>query len=110
MLWRRDHPDTPYGESFSAMTPTRHFEQKFGLVISTAVSSHLLRANNKIRSKPPVQCLVSELCHCDDKVDLDTEFDETHFPFCGECTDSSVHPPAAPAAGLRSPIGRPLIS
>ena len=66
LVWRCENPDKPYGEPYLALMPSRHFEQKFGLVISTAVSSHLLRAHNKIRSKPPVKCLVSDLCQCDD--------------------------------------------
>lgn len=30
---------------------------------------HILRAHNKNKSKPAVRCLVSEECHCDDKLE-----------------------------------------
>jgi hypothetical protein len=48
------------------MTPSRWFDQEFGLITSSAIASHILRAHNKNRSKPAVQCCVSKDCHCDD--------------------------------------------
>ena len=76
-LWRESNPDTPFGDSYRAMTPSKHFEQQFGLVISTAVSSHLLRTNNLNRSKLPPQCYADKSCKCreDDPFDLLDDFD-----------------------------------
>src|SRR5210317_750893 len=46
-IWKAEHPDTFYGNSYKAMNPWTYFDQELGLVISTAISSHLLRAHNK---------------------------------------------------------------
>ena len=51
------------------MTPRAWFDQEFGLITSSAIASHVLRAHNKNKSKPAVRCLVSEECHCDDKLE-----------------------------------------
>ena len=48
-IWNQQHPNTFYGDSYHTMNPASHFEQNLGLVISTAISSHLLRAHNKLR-------------------------------------------------------------
>ena len=80
-IWRGENPDTSYSESYLAMTPTKYYEQQIGLVISTAVSSHLLRAHNKNRTKGPVKCMIDPECRCDGKPD------NTEIPlFCPECT------------------------
>jgi hypothetical protein len=41
-IWRTEHPDTYYGNSYKAMDPRTYFDQELGLIISTAISSHLL--------------------------------------------------------------------
>ena len=64
-LWREANPDIHYGDAHNAMTPTRYFDQQLGLVISTAISSHILRAHNKNKTKPPIQCHVSKECQCE---------------------------------------------
>jgi len=69
ILWRAEQPDTSYSGSFRAMTPSAWFDQEFGLITSSAIASHILRAHNKNKSKPAVQCLVSEECHCDNKLE-----------------------------------------
>ena len=70
-MWRAEQPDTSYSGSFHAMTPSRWFDQEFGLITSSAIASHILRAHNKNRSKPAVQCCVSKDCNCDDNPAVD---------------------------------------
>ena len=66
-IWRKSNPDSFYSGSYKAMDPKIHFEQQLGLIISTSVSSHLLRAHNKNKSLPPLQCPGHcEACNCDD--------------------------------------------
>ena len=55
-IWRQEHPDSFYGGSYKATDPKTHFDQQLGLVISTAISSHLLRAHAKNQSKHPMRC------------------------------------------------------
>jgi hypothetical protein len=55
-IWRHEHPDSSFSGSYKAMDPKTHFDQQLGLVISTAISSHLLRAHAKNQSKHPMQC------------------------------------------------------
>ena len=43
-IWRPTHPSQPYGGTHHTACPSRYFDQELGLVISTAISSHLLRA------------------------------------------------------------------
>ena len=69
-LWRHEHPDASYSGSYRAMTPESWFDHEFGLITSSAIASHILRAYNKTnKSKPAVRCLVSKECHCDDKLE-----------------------------------------
>ena len=68
-LWRYAHPDTSYSGSYHAMSPRRWFDHELGLITTTAIASHLIRAHNKNRTKPAVRCLVSEDCRCDDKLE-----------------------------------------
>ena len=68
-LWRHEHPDTSYSGSYRAMTPESWFDHELGLITSSAIASHILRAYNKNKSKPAVRCLVSKECHCDDKLE-----------------------------------------
>ena len=65
-LWRR-HPGKFYGDSYKAMTPSQYFDQKLGLVISTAVSAHLLCAHHRVHPLGPVRCLIDTECQCDEK-------------------------------------------
>ena len=55
-----------YRGSYQAMDPLAHFDQQLGLIISTSVSSHLLRRDNKNKPLPPLErpgeC---EACNCD---------------------------------------------
>ena len=64
-IWNQQHPNTFYGDSYHTMNPASHFEQNLGLIISTAISSHLLRAHNKLRYSKPVSCMDNEDCRCD---------------------------------------------
>ena len=68
-LWRHEHPDTSYSGSYRAMTPESWFDHEFGLITSSAIASHILRAYNKNKSTPPVRCRVSKECHCEDKLE-----------------------------------------
>ena len=51
------------------MTPETWFDQEFGLITSSAIASHILRAHNPNRTKPAVHCLVSDDCRCEDKLE-----------------------------------------
>ena len=79
-IWRHSEPDQSYSGSYMAMTPSAHFNQKMGLVISSAVSSHLLRAHNRNKQLKPVKCMVDSACSCEGK------FDPTEIPFCMDCS------------------------
>ena len=54
-IWRRQNPETMYGRHYTAVDPSAHFEQQFGLVISKAIASHILYAYGRTR-KRPVRC------------------------------------------------------
>ena len=45
------------------------FDQKLGSIISSALSSLIIRAHNKNRTNPPVQCMVDKECRYDGKED-----------------------------------------
>lgn len=62
-IWREKHPEIPYSGSYKAMDPRVHFDQKLGLLISTAISSHLLRAHFKNDSSPHI-CPGAKKCVC----------------------------------------------
>jgi hypothetical protein len=86
-IWRRDNPSLHYGGSYRAMTPSVYFDQQFGLVISSAISSHLIRAHNKNKTKKPVRCGVDKECKCEPS-DLSAE---------SQCTGGcSVSTPPSP--------------
>ena len=68
-LWRHEHPNTSYSGSYHAMSPRRWFDHELGLITSSAIASHLIRAHNKNRAKPAVECLVSKECRCEDKLE-----------------------------------------
>jgi len=56
----RDYKECRRESTDLAMGPSWYFDQKLGLVISTVVSSHLLRAHNRARPLGPVHCLVDD--------------------------------------------------
>ena len=64
-IWRSQHPNKFYGGSHRATTPSMWFNKQLGLVISTSVSAHLIRAHNKNKSKKPVRCGADKDCPCD---------------------------------------------
>ena len=68
-LWRHAHPNTSYSGSYHALSPSRWFDHELGLITTTAIASHLIRAHNKNRTKAAVQCLVSKECQCDEKLE-----------------------------------------
>ena len=68
-IWKQSNPDSFYSGSYKAMDPLTHFDQQLGLIISTSVSSHLLRAHNKNKTLPPLECpghCDCEACNCED--------------------------------------------
>ena len=55
-IWRATHPHKLYGAgSYKQMVRRTHFDQSLGLVMSTAIVSHLLRARKRT-------CTVSTIC------------------------------------------------
>ena len=54
-VWRTSHPHEFYGGSYKSMDLRTHFDQSLGLVMSTAISSHLLRAHKRIRTARTVR-------------------------------------------------------
>ena len=56
-IWRCTNPDSSYSGSYKAMDPLTHYNQQMGLIISTSISSHLLRAHEKkqIQTTPIMQ-------------------------------------------------------
>ena len=54
--WRKDTHDIFFGDYYKATDPRRWFDQQFGLVISKAISSHLLRAYNRHKTKRAKEC------------------------------------------------------
>ena len=52
-LWEKGNPDMAYGGSDHARDPKPHSQHKLGRVVSTSISSHLLRAVSKMNSVPP---------------------------------------------------------
>ena len=56
-VWNQHYPNTFYGDSYCTMNPESYFKQNLGLVISTSISSHSLRAHNKLRHSKPVSCM-----------------------------------------------------
>ena len=59
-IWRATHPSQPYGGSHHAACPSHYFDQELGLVISTAISSHLLRAYGRNSKLRPLECVCDE--------------------------------------------------
>ena len=63
-LWRMNNPTTSHGGTHKAMDPQSHFNQDFGLIMSTAVSSHHLRAYNRISNLKSTPCSKNQHCRC----------------------------------------------
>ena len=77
-IWKQSNPDSFYSGSYKAMDPLTHFDQQLGLIISTSVSSHLLRAHNKNKTLPPLECPGHcEACNCEDDID---ELEDSSVP------------------------------
>ena len=51
------------------MTPEIWFDQEFGLITSSAIASHILRAHNRNSTKSAVHCLMSDECRCENKLE-----------------------------------------
>ncbi len=91
-IWHEHHPYEFYGGSYKAMDPWTYFDQKLGLVISSAFSSHLLLAHSKNKSKQPKECICEEspcpaqFPHPDD----DVIFDESTGDNIGCCNNSCI--------------------
>mmetsp|Transcript_21517 Transcript_21517/g.45501 ORF Transcript_21517/g.45501 Transcript_21517/m.45501 type:complete len:227 (+) Transcript_21517:1667-2347(+) len=98
-LWRKDNPDFHYGDSYKTMNPQTFFEHEAGLVISTAFSSHLLRAHNKNRKLKPIRCGIDKECKCtaDNHPLLDKEINCP--PITQLSPDSSLIAQAATVSG-----------
>ena len=94
-IWRATHPTSPYSGSHHATSPSRHFDQELGLVISTAISSHLLRAYDKNAKLRPLECTCHESpCRAfqsHDLLQLGPVLDEKPV-FCTVKTGPSVGP------------------
>ena len=54
-IWRTTHPQEFFGGSYKAMDPRTHFDQSFGLIMSTSIASHLLRAHKRVRTLQPIR-------------------------------------------------------
>jgi len=68
-IWKRKNPNLSFSGSYKAMDPMTWFNQQLGLVTCNVVSSHLIRAHGKNRTKRPVRCLVDGECQCPDKIE-----------------------------------------
>ena len=64
-LWKFNNPTKSYGGTYKAIDPQSYFNQDLGVVMSTAVSSHLLRADDKISNFKPTPCSETKGCRCD---------------------------------------------
>ena len=52
-IWRTEHSEEFYGFSYKAMDPLSYAEQQLGLITTTAIANHILRAYRKVTSRPP---------------------------------------------------------
>ena len=113
-LWRRDHPRESYGGSYKAIDPKLHFDQELGLIMSTAIASHLLRARNKISAlKPTFQTVNSRTNYNTDstaslttmsslpvihKTDTDWQLEDPHAELLSQ--ETTVNNPVCGAGNL----------
>ena len=51
-IWRK-HENQFYGHSYKAIDPLTYAEQQLGLITTTAIANHILRAHNDVKSRPP---------------------------------------------------------
>mmetsp|Transcript_7697 Transcript_7697/g.16747 ORF Transcript_7697/g.16747 Transcript_7697/m.16747 type:complete len:212 (-) Transcript_7697:698-1333(-) len=79
-LWRKENPDMFYGDSCKTMDPQLYFEHEVGLVISTAISSHLLQSHNKNRRLKPIRYGVDKECKCTAEICPQITQDSTNIP------------------------------
>ena len=49
-IWRTEHSDEFYGFSYKAMDPLSYAEQQLGIIATTAIANHILRAYRKVKS------------------------------------------------------------
>ena len=54
-IWRTTHTQEFFRGSHKAMDPRTHFNQSFGLIMSTSIASHLLRAHKRVRTLQPIR-------------------------------------------------------
>ena len=52
-IWQTEHSEEFYGFSYKAMDPLSYAEQQLGLITTTAIANHILRAYRKVKSRPP---------------------------------------------------------
>ena len=79
------------------------FEQEFGLVTSSAIASHLLRAHDKIKSKPAIRCVVTDDNRCVNdlrKEPVVLDADDNMVDDCSMSVSSSCASGSAPHAVL----------
>jgi len=50
-IWRTEHPSLSYSGTYHATDPKTWFEHELGLLSCDVISSHLLRAHGRNRSK-----------------------------------------------------------
>ena len=52
-IWRKEHEGGFFGHSYKAMDPLTYAEQQLGLITTTAIANHILRAHRVVKSRPP---------------------------------------------------------
>ena len=101
-IWKKEHPECFYGGSYKAMDPWSYFNQQLGFVISTAISSHILRAHNKNQSNAPICCPGAAECdHC--------HFNDNEF-FELDPVANPLPPPTDVRTSVLSPDNQPTDS
>ena len=109
-LLRKHHPESFFGGSYKSIHPSTYFEQQLGLVISTAISSHLLLAHEYIRNKSPVPCSCeagSDDCALEGRWNCVCPLSSDHggtLSCPGICNCATTPPDAAPGASPICPI------
>ena len=99
-IWKRKNPNLSFSGSYKAMDPMTWFNQQLGLVTCNVVSSHLIRAHGKNRTKRPVRCLVDEECQCPDKIEH-WELPPSESDLC--CAECITHDDTLDCASGESP-------
>ena len=99
-IWKRKNPNLSFSGSYKAMDPMSWCNQQLGLVTCNVVSSHLIRAHGKNRTKRPVRCLVDEECQCPDKIEH-WELPPSESDLC--CAECITHDDTLDCASGESP-------